>query len=52
MGNSHHGEPHIAAAVDKFTRDWEVNFGVAEIPVPDTADTADTDAPPLALSTH
>ena len=26
---------HISAAVDRFTRDWEVNFGVAEIPVPD-----------------
>lgn len=29
---------HISAAVDKFTRDWEVNFGVAEIPTPDVMD--------------
>ncbi len=40
---------HIAAAVDKFTRDWEVNFGVAEIPPPDGAGVAED---PLAALTR
>jgi TalC/MipB family fructose-6-phosphate aldolase len=31
-------DAHIAAAVDRFTRDWEVNFGVAEIPSPSPRD--------------